>query len=87
MLGEESRARNSFDGLVRFARAGLESAPAGDYFAKFGEKESAKRREAHLHYLLALGLRGLGREAEARAEFQHALNLYPHFSRAARQLR
>ena len=87
MLGEDARARDSFDGLVRFAIAGLESAPARDYFVKFGEKESAKRREAHLHYLLALGLRGLGREAEAKAEFQHALNLYPHFSRAARQLR
>ena len=86
MLGEESRARDSFDSLVRFALAGLESAPARDYFAKFGEKESAERREAHLHYLLALGLRGLGREAEARAEFQEALKLYPHFSRLRKQL-
>ena len=85
-VGEEPRARESFEGLVRFARAGLEKAPAGDYFAKFGEKESANRREAHLHYLLGLGLRGLGQEAQAKAEFHHALKLYPHFSRAVREL-
>jgi len=87
MLGDEPRARGSFEGLVRFARAGLEKVPAGDYFAKFGEKESAKRQGAHLHYLLGLGLRGLGREAEAKAEFQNALTLYPYFSRARRELR
>ena len=86
MVGEESRARDSFEGLVRFARAGLEKAPARDYFAKFGEEESAKRREANLHFLLGLGLRGLRREAEAKAEFQEALKLYPHFSRVRRQL-
>ena len=86
-IGVEARARDSFEVLVRFARAGLEKAPAGDYFAKFGEKESANRREAHLHYLLGLGLRGLGREAEAKAEFQNALTLYPHFFRAGRELR
>jgi len=86
-VGEELRARDSFEGLVRFARTGLEKPPAEDYFAKFGEKESAKRREARLHYLLGLGLSGLGREAEAKAEFQKALTLYPYFSRARRELR
>jgi tetratricopeptide (TPR) repeat protein len=85
-LGQEAKARGCFERLIQFAREKLEKAPSMDYFAKFGEKESARRREASLHFLLGLGLRGLRREAEAKAEFQEALKLYPQFSRVRRQL-
>jgi len=84
--GETELAREAFERLVRLAREKLEKSPAMDYFAKFGEKESAQRRQANLHFLLGLGLRGLGKDAEAKAEFEKALKLYPHFSRVRRQL-
>jgi tetratricopeptide (TPR) repeat protein len=85
-LGRDLDAQRCFERLVRLAREKLEKSPAMDYFAKFGEKESAQRRQANLHFLLGLGLRGLGKDAEAKAEFEKALKLYPHFSRVRRQL-
>jgi tetratricopeptide (TPR) repeat protein len=86
-LGQDPKARNCFDRLVQFARGQLAKATELDFFAKFGEKESAKRREAHLHYLLGLGLRGQGNEVAAGTEFRKALDLSPHYGRARRQLR
>jgi tetratricopeptide (TPR) repeat protein len=85
-LGGESQARGCFERLVQFAHEQLEKVPAMDFFAKFGEKESAKRREAHLHYLLGLGLQGQGNEAAAGNEFRKALGLSPHYGRARRKL-
>jgi len=87
MIGEEARARDSFEGLVLMAREGLEKASTRDYFAKFGEAESARRREARFHFLLGLGLRGLKKASEAKVEFEEVLKLYPHFSRVLRMLR
>jgi len=86
MLGQDSKARDCFDRLVQFAREQMEQAPAMNFFAKFGEKESAKRRKANLHYLLGLGLRGQGEEGAAQTEFRKALALSPHYGRARRQL-
>jgi len=80
-LGRGLDAQHCFERLARFARENLAKSAAMDYFAKFGEKESAKRQEANLHFLLGLGLRGLKKDAEAEAEFQEALKLYPRFSR------
>lgn len=85
-LGRDKDAQHCFERLVQFAREKLEKSTAMDYFAKFGEKESARRQEANLHYLLGLGLRGLRRDAEAKDEFEEALKLYPHFSRIKRPL-
>lgn len=85
-VGRESDARSDFEGLIQFSRERLQKASSLDYFAKFGEKESDRRQEARLHYLMGLGLRGLGQEAGARAEFQKSLELYPYFSRAGREL-
>jgi tetratricopeptide (TPR) repeat protein len=85
-LGRRKEAAAVFDRLISSARENLERSPALDYFAKFGEKESDERKRAHSHYLLGLGLRGNGREKEARAEFRKALEYYPHFSRARREL-
>jgi tetratricopeptide (TPR) repeat protein len=85
-LGEEEMARACFDRLVGFARENLEKAPSMDYFAKFGERESGRRRMAHFHYLLGLGRRGRGEEAEAEGEFRKALGLHPHYGQARRAL-
>jgi tetratricopeptide (TPR) repeat protein len=85
-LGQEARALEALDGLIRFARENLEKSGAMDYFAKFGEKESAQKREAYFHYLLGLGFLGEGRPEEAKAEFQKALGLHPYYFRAHRQL-
>jgi tetratricopeptide (TPR) repeat protein len=85
-LGQEQKALDAFDRLIRFARESVEKAPAMDYFAKFGEKESALRQQAYSHYLLGLGLLGKGQQGEAKAEFQKALSLQPYFFRAQRQL-
>jgi len=85
-LGQEPRARECFDRLIGLARENLEKAPAMDFFAKFGERESGRRRTANFHYLLGLGRRGRGEEAEAKTEFRKALELHPHYGRARRQL-
>jgi tetratricopeptide (TPR) repeat protein len=85
-LGQEPRALEALDGLVRFAREGLGRGLAMDYFAKFGERESAQRRQAQLHYLVGLGLLGKGEKGEAEAEFKKAIALQPFFSRAQRKL-
>ncbi len=85
-LGREDRARECFDRLIGFALENLEKAPAMDYFAKFGERESGRRRTAYFHYLSGLGRLGRGEEAEAKTEFLKALELHPHYGRARRQL-
>jgi tetratricopeptide (TPR) repeat protein len=85
-LGRVGESEAAFDRLVAWGRAGLEGQPAMDYFAKFGERESAERRQAEFRYVLGLGLLGRGRQAEARREFERALALYPRWARARRQL-
>ncbi len=86
-LGDKRRASAAFDELIDRARAGLAAYPAMDYFAKFGETESAGRQEAGLHYLLGLGFLGKGEKAAARSEFERALALYPGHAKARRELR
>ncbi len=86
-LGEEPRALECFDRLIDFARENIKESPAMDYFAKFGERESGRRRTAQFHYLLGLGRLGRGEEAAAQTEFQKALELRPHFGRAQRQMK
>lgn len=72
-LGKENDAKKAFEELVRQARARLESAPAMDFFEKFGEKKSSRLHKAQSHYLLGLGLLGLGENEPARNEFRKAL--------------
>ena len=50
---------------------------AVDYFAKFGEKQSQRVREANAHYLIGLGQLGLGDKPKAAVEFKQALELHP----------
>ncbi len=85
-LGDEPKADAAFNNLIQTAQKSLGTPPAADYFAKFGENESALRRTARLHYLLGLGFLGKGQHSEAAAAFRRALDLYPHYARAQRGL-
>lgn len=63
-LGDGPRASAAFDALLEQARAGLAASPAMDFFAKFGEKESAGRRDAGFRYLKGLAFLGTGATSE-----------------------
>ncbi|MEW5902198.1 MAG: tetratricopeptide repeat protein, partial [Acidobacteriota bacterium] len=85
-LGRVEQANELFDSLIRFAEERLKAGPAADYFAKFGERQSADRQVAYLEYLLGLGYLGRRRTAEAKAEFQKALALDPNHFHAQKRL-
>ncbi len=74
-LGRVEQARQMFDGLTQFALKRLEDSPDMDFFAKFGEKQSAHNLRAQAHYLLGLSCLGRGEEKNAQAEFEQALRL------------
>jgi tetratricopeptide (TPR) repeat protein len=74
-LGCAEEAERMFEGLERFARKRLKDSPEMDFFAKFGERQSASYRRAQAHYLLGLSFLGKGEEKKARAEFAEALRM------------
>jgi len=85
-LGREDEALQIFDGLIKYAKEKLESSPAMDYFAKFGERQSELVRKADAHYLLGLGYLGNGDQADAKVEFEKALELNVNHIGASRRL-
>jgi len=72
-LGQAAPATQMFDGLLKAGRQELDAPSDSDYFSKFGERRSEAVRTAHAHYLMGLGYLGQGKQAEARAEFEKAL--------------
>jgi tetratricopeptide (TPR) repeat protein len=72
-LGEEGKAQEIFQSLVRAGQAELAHQAGLGYFAKFGRHQSAATRQAGAHYLIGLGYLGEGKRAEAKAEFQQSL--------------
>jgi len=74
-LGQEAKAAELLDGLVRAADSRLKAPAALDFFAKFGTRQSEAVRKAQAHYLLGLGYLGQGKKAEAKKAFQQALRL------------
>ena len=66
-----------FRKLIADGQRLLTAPPAADYFAKFGEKESARAREARAHYWIALGEAGLGRTEAAISALERALRSNP----------
>lgn len=74
-LGRKEDAGRIFRGLMRFAQGRLEAAADMDFFAKFGERQSAANRRAQAHYLLGLGYMGNGDKTKAKSEFEKALEL------------
>jgi hypothetical protein len=86
-LGREAEAVSVYEGLVNRARDALAAAPAMDFFEKFGERQSARTRQANLHFLAGLGLLGTGKEADAVVEFEKAVSMDPGYVEARRFLR
>ena len=74
-MGREEDAGRIFLGLMRFAQGRLEAAGDMDFFAKFGERQSAVNRRAQAHYLLGLSYLGSEDKARAKSEFEKALEL------------
>jgi len=85
-LERKDDAVRLFDSLIKFGQQALESGDTVDYFAKFGERQSKNIRMAHAHYALGLGHLGTGKLAEAKAEFEKALQLNPNHLGATVQL-
>lgn len=83
-LGRAGEAAGKFEDLIRRARETLAGARDMDFFEKFGERRSAKARQANGHFLAGLGLLGLKKEAEAAVEFAKALALDPNHLEARR---
>ncbi|MCX6561223.1 MAG: DUF5107 domain-containing protein [Candidatus Aminicenantes bacterium] len=85
-LGRGADANGAFEALRKAAEDRLKSAPAVDFFEKFGERQSAAVQTAQAHYLLGLAKLGLGDQAGAAAEFKAALAANPNHAAAARIL-
>ena len=77
-LGEPERAQQTFKALIEFGQGALKGGATEDFFAKFGERQSRNVRLAQAHYAMALGYLGTGKAAEAKAEFEKALELNPN---------
>ena len=79
-LGASTEGTPLLENLLSEGRRLLEAPPAADYFAKFGEKESARARGARGYYWMALGEIGLGRHEAAIQSLERALSSNPaHF--------
>ncbi len=74
-LGQEKKASQIFEDLADLGEKRLQDAASLDFFAKFGERQSAIRRRSQAHYLLGLSHLGRENKEEARAQFKKALEL------------
>jgi tetratricopeptide (TPR) repeat protein len=74
-LGRKGDAVRLFSGLKQFAQERLEATADMDFFAKFGEKQSAVSRRAQAYYLLGLSYLGSGDKTKANSEFAKSLGL------------
>jgi tetratricopeptide (TPR) repeat protein len=73
-LGMTSEATAIFDGLIELGKQRLD-VPDIDFFAKFGERETADDRKSEAHYLIGLGYMGKEMNSEAKLEFAEAVRL------------
>ncbi len=74
-LGRAEEAKPLFEALIEQGRqelAEIESTSGISFFAKFGDRLTDDIRRSNAHYLVGLGLLGLGEEAKAKAEFEKA---------------
>ena len=85
-LGASTEGTRLLENLLSEGRRQLEAPPAADYFAKFGEKESARARGARGYYWMALGEIGLGRPEAAIQSLERALSSNPAHLWARTQL-
>jgi tetratricopeptide (TPR) repeat protein len=74
-LGLKDEEREMFEGLREFAQKRLQAVESMDFFAKFGERQSAAARRSQAHYLLGLSFLGKGEKERAGTEFKKACEL------------
>jgi tetratricopeptide (TPR) repeat protein len=74
-LGQEDAANKIFDELIEAGKAKLSQKIEVDFFAKFGEQQSAEAQKASAHYILGLGYLGKGERIAARSEFEKTVAL------------
>lgn len=86
-LGQEARAAEIFEGLIRSGQQRLAAPAKVDFFAKFGFQQSDRLRKAEAHYLIGLGHLGKGEPTEAKAELEKAVELDPNHLGARTMLR
>jgi tetratricopeptide (TPR) repeat protein len=92
-LGRENEARSRFNKLRDYGEKHIFDEPGIDYFAvslpdlQLFDDDLAKRNEAHCHFLIALGLLGLGDREKALAEFDSTLRIDESHAGAILQMR
>jgi tetratricopeptide (TPR) repeat protein len=74
-LDRNDTASEIYTQLVREGRRRLEGTGDADFFAKFGEQETANARRAMGYYIMGLGHRGQGQDEEARRAFAESVKL------------
>jgi len=85
-LGKTSEANEIFDGLIELGKQRLDI-PDIDFFAKFGERETADDRKSEAHYLIGLGYLGKELKSDAKKQFAAAVRLNINHVWAAEYLR
>jgi tetratricopeptide (TPR) repeat protein len=73
-LQQIEEAAEIFEGLIRLGRARLEN-PEEDFFAKFGEKQTADDKKADARFLIGLGYLGQDDGMSAQNELAEAVKL------------
>ncbi len=74
-LGQNDRADKFFNSLIEEGNNRMNKESEIDFFAKFGERESANNRLSNANLLVGLGLKGLGKNSEAKEKLQKAVEL------------
>jgi tetratricopeptide (TPR) repeat protein len=85
-LGKTTEATDIFNGLIELGNKRLD-VPDIDFFAKFGERETADDRKSEAHYLIGLGYLGQGMNNDAKPEFAEAVRLNINLIWAAEYLK
>jgi tetratricopeptide (TPR) repeat protein len=74
-LGNEEKAVQIFNGLIKAGEEKLKSSLTMSFFEKFGEKQTRSSIMADAHYLMGLGYLGRNMCSEAIKEFEEVLKL------------
>ncbi|MFB3785294.1 MAG: DUF5107 domain-containing protein [bacterium] len=74
-LGQNEEAAQLFAGLIDRGARTLSREGGGDFFAKFGEQQTRRTRQATGHFLQGLGFLGQGEKDKAKEEFRQAVEL------------
>jgi tetratricopeptide (TPR) repeat protein len=74
-LGKKEKAEQIFDRLITTGSDMLTEDTSGDFFAKFGGRQTKNVRLANAHYIIALGHLGKNQKQKAKDNFTRAVEL------------